>query len=244
MSDVVVFRHAVVTGGASGIGAAVVSRLRDRGLAVTVFDRADPSDPQDGVQYLSVDVTDRAAVESAMAACSAGQPTPDVLVTSHGIRGEFLPAVDLDPDTFRRVFDVHVTGTLLVATAFARPLLAARRPGAIVTLSSTTAYGGWAKQADYGTAKAAVEQLSRNLAIEWAPHIRVNSVAPGHTLTPMVQEMIDQGYDVSEVEARSPLGRLCRPEEMARSIEHLALDATFVTGVAMPVDGGWTAVGR
>ncbi len=93
-------------------------------------------------------------------------------------------------------------------------------------------------------AKAAVQQLSKNLAIEWAPLLRVNSVAPGHTLTPMVQEMIDQGYDVSATVKRTPLDRMCEPEEMARSIEYLALDASFVTGVCLPVDGGWTAVGK
>jgi NAD(P)-dependent dehydrogenase (short-subunit alcohol dehydrogenase family) len=237
-------RHAVVTGGSSGIGDAVVERLLDRGLTVTVFDLTAPTDPRDGVRYVEVDVTDRDAVESAMTEAAAGTTVPDVLVTSHGIRGEFVPALDLDPERVRRVFDVHVMGTLLVASAFARPLVKTKSPGSIVTVSSTTAYGGWPKQADYGTAKAAIGQLTQNLAIEWAPHIRVNSVAPGHTLTPMVQEMIDQGYDVSQIEERSPLGRLCRPEEMARSIENLALDATFVTGVRMPVDGGWTAVGR
>ncbi|NKY54171.1 SDR family NAD(P)-dependent oxidoreductase [Nocardia vermiculata] len=236
--------HAVVTGGSSGIGDAVVERLLDRGLTVTVFDLTPPASPRTNVRYVAVDVTDRAAVESGMEQAAAGGPAPDVLVTSHGIRGQFVPAVDLDPDRVRRVFDVHVTGTLLVASAFARPLLEAESPGSIVTISSTTAYGGWAKQADYGTAKAAVAQLTRNLAIEWAPHIRVNSVAPGHTLTPMVQEMIDQGYDTAQIEQRSPLGRLCTPEEMARSIENLALDASFVTGVCMPVDGGWTAVGK
>src|SRR5699024_9529519 len=117
--------------------------------------------------------------------------------------------------------------------------------GSVVTISSTTSYGGWANQADYGVAKAAVRQLTQNLAIEWAPYdIRVNSVAPGHTLTPMVQEMIDEGYDVAATKARTPLGRLAAPEELAGAIEHLLLDATFTTGVCLPVDGGWTTVGK
>ncbi|MFD4405277.1 SDR family NAD(P)-dependent oxidoreductase [Nocardia sp. NPDC058499] len=237
-------RHAVVTGGSSGIGAAVVERLIERGLMVSVFDLTAPVDPREDVRYFEVDVTDRDAVEASTAEAAARGIDPDALVTSHGIRGAFAPALDLDPDRVRRVFDVHVMGTLMVATAFARPLLARHASGSIVTVSSTTAYGGWERQADYGTAKAAVGQLTQNLAIEWAPRIRVNSVAPGHTSTPMVQEMIDQGYDVSRIEQRSPLGRLCRPAEMALSIEHLLLDASFVTGVRMPVDGGWTAVGK
>ena len=236
--------HAVVTGGASGIGEAVVDRFLARGLMVTVLDLSAPASARGRAEYLEVDVTDAEAVEAAMAHARARGRVPDVLVTSHGIRGQFVPAVELDPDRVRRVLDVHVVGTLLVASAFARPLLNTETDGAIVTISSTTAYRGWPKQADYGTAKAAVSQLTQNLAVEWAPGIRVNSVAPGHTLTPMVQEMIDQGYDVSQIEDRSPLGRLCLPDEMARSIEHLALDASFVTGVCLPVDGGWTAVGK
>ncbi|WFR72352.1 SDR family NAD(P)-dependent oxidoreductase [Prescottella defluvii] len=236
--------HAVVTGGSSGIGAAVVDRLLARGLRVSVFDLNEPGSPMQGVNYFQVDVTDHDGVEAAMARASAHGSAPDVLVTCHGIRGSYVPALELEPGRVRRVFDVHVVGTLMVASAFARPLVDAGRPGSIVTISSTTAYGGWQRQADYGPAKAAVQQLSKNLAIEWAPLIRVNSVAPGHTLTPMVQEMIDRGYDVSATKERTPLGRLCTPDEMARSIEHLALDAGFVTGVCMPVDGGWTAVGK
>lgn len=236
--------HAVVTGGASGIGAAVVERFVDRGLRVSVFDLGEPASARAGVDYYRVDVTDRSAVESALARASAQSPAPDVLVTSHGIRGAFVPALELDPEHLRRLFDIHVMGTFLVASAFARPLLDAGANGSIVTISSTTAYGGWHRQADYGTAKAAVRQLTANLAVEWAPLIRVTSVAPGHTRTPMVQDMIDNGYDISATEARTPLGRLCSPDEMARSIEYLALDAAFVTGVCLPVDGGWTTVGK
>lgn len=159
-------RHAVETGGSSGIGAAVVERLVDRGLTVSVFDLRAPAEPRDDVRYFEVDVTDRDVVESAMTEAAGAGTGLDVLVTSHGIRGAFVPALDLDPEGVRRVFDVHVMGMLLVATAFARPLLAKQTSGSIVTISSTTAYGGWERQADYGTAKAAIGQLTQNLAIE------------------------------------------------------------------------------
>jgi NAD(P)-dependent dehydrogenase (short-subunit alcohol dehydrogenase family) len=221
-----------------------VTAFLDRGLDVTVLDLTVPDEQLEGVRYYPVDVTDAAAVTGVMDAAAETGTVPDVLVTCHGIRGAFVPALELEPDAVRRVFDVHVMGTFLVATAFARPLVAAQSPGSIVTISSTTAIRGWQKQADYGPAKAAVGQLTQNLAMEWAPYIRVNSVAPGHTLTPMVQDMIDKGYDVSATIARTPLGRLCEPAEMAREIEHLALDASFTTGVCLPVDGGWTAVGK
>lgn len=248
--------HALVTGGSSGIGWAVVQRLLDRGLTVTVLDLNPATEPhREGsgrVRYAAVDVTDSDAVAAVIRdAVDETGTTPTRLVTSHGIRGEFVPALELDLERTRRVYDVHVIGTLVVARELVRAML---RDGerdrtspdaSIVTVSSTTAYGGWANQADYGSAKAAIGQLTANLAIEWAPlGIRVNSVAPGHTLTPMVQQMIDQGYDVAATHARTPLGRMCTPDEMAASMENLLLDATFVTGVCLPVDGGWTTVGK
>ncbi|UUW91541.1 SDR family oxidoreductase [Nocardioides sp. WV_118_6] len=235
--------HVVVTGGASGIGAAVVDLLRERDLAVTVWDLQAPE--RDDVGHAALDVTDANAVASALAEAEAASGPVRHLVASHGIRGAFVPALDLEPDAVRRVLDVHVVGTLLAATAVARRLRDLGEGGSIVTLASTTAYRGWAHQSDYGVAKAAVRQLTENLAIEWAGlGIRVNAVAPGHTLTPMVQDMIDHGYDIAPVEARTPLGRLCTPAEMAREIVHLLLDATYTTGVCVPVDGGWTAVGK
>ncbi|MFE7244058.1 SDR family NAD(P)-dependent oxidoreductase [Streptomyces sp. NPDC057580] len=236
--------HAVVTGGASGIGAAVVDRLCGRGLAVTVFDLA-AGPPKEGVEYVALDVTRRDQVDEAVEAAGRARGVVRRLVTSHGVRGAYVPALDLDADGVRRMLDVHVIGTLLTANAVVRGIQRAGGGGSVVTLSSTTAYGGWAQQSDYGVAKAAVRQLTENLAIEWAPlGVRVNSVAPAHTLTPMLQQLIDQGYDISATERRIPLGRLCTPDEMAASIEHLLLDASFVTGVCLPVDGGWTAVGK
>ncbi|WP_116201270.1 SDR family NAD(P)-dependent oxidoreductase [Amycolatopsis circi] len=238
--------HAVVTGGSSGIGLAVVRRLLDRGLAVTVFDRQPP--PRlDGfpglLQDFRVDVSDEDEVRDAFAAAAREAGPVRRLVASHGIRGQFRPALDLDLDACRRVLDVHVVGTLVVAREMVRAL--GDPPASIVALASTTAYRGWANQADYGVAKAAVRQLVENLAIEWAGRgVRVNAVAPGHTLTPMVQQMIDQGYDTGDTCARTPLGRLADPGEQAGAIEFLLLDAPFVTGVCLPVDGGWTAVGK
>lgn len=237
--------HVAVTGGSSGIGAAVVDRLRERGHPVTVWDLAPPA--RDDVGHCLLDVTEPDAVAEALRETEARGGAVRHLVASHGVRGAFVPAVDLDVAAVRRVLDVHVVGTLLVATALTRRLaeLADTAGASVVTLASTTAYRGWSHQSDYGVAKAAVRQLTENLAVEWAGlGIRVNAVAPGHTLTPMVRDMIDHGYDVRAVEARTPLGRLCTPEEMAREIVHLLLDATHVTGVCLPVDGGWTAVGK
>lgn len=237
--------HIIVTGGASGIGAAVVELLAARGARVTILDLQEPARSSEPAhtEFFAVDASDEAAVQEAVGEAQERCGVATGIVLSHGIRGEFVPALELDLARMRRVLDVHVLGTLAVSREVVRRLEG--RSAAIVAVSSTTAFGGWEKQSDYGVAKAAVRQLTENLAIEWAPlGVRVNSVAPGHTLTPMVQEMLDGGYDANAVFARTPLGRFATPQEMASSIVFLLLDATFVTGQCLVVDGGWTAVGK
>lgn len=230
-----------MTGGASGIGAAVVAALGLRGVPVTVFDLAVHPDP--AVPSIAVDLVDEAAVVAAVEWASSERGPITGLVASAGVRGGFVPALELDLAAMRRVLDVNILGTFVPAREVVRRLDGRR--ASIVAISSTTAYGGWSKQADYGTSKAAVRQLVENLAIEWAPlGVRVNAVAPGHTLTAMVQSLVDTGYDLGPVRERTPLGRLAAPEEMAGEIVHLLLDATFVTGQTLAVDGGWTVVGK
>lgn len=232
--------HVIVTGGASGIGDAVVSMLRDRGHAVTVFD-LQPS-PRADVHSAIVDVCDESAVESAVSeASSRGLVTG--LVACHGARGAFVPALEIELDALRRQFDLHVVGALSVARSIVRRLEG--EPGSIVLVSSTTAYGGWAAQSDYGTAKAAERKLMENLAVEWAPlGVRVNAIAPGHTRTPMVESLVATGYDLSAAERRTPRGQLAAPEEIAEAVVWMLCDASHVIGQCLPVDGGWTAVGK
>lgn len=232
--------HIIVTGGSSGIGAAVVDLLLDRGVRVTVFD-LQPLE-RAGVATEIVDVCDEAAVESAVARASKLTPVTGVVV-SHGIRGAYAPALDIELAALRRQFDVHVVGALAVARAVVRRLAGA--PGSIVMLSSTTAFGGWVNQSDYGPAKAAERKLMENLAVEWAPlGVRVNAVAPGHTLTPMVESLVRGGYDLEPVVKRTPRGVLARPVEIAAAVVWLLLDASHVVGQCLPVDGGWTVVGK
>ncbi|MCH6231608.1 SDR family oxidoreductase [Microbacterium sp. CFH 31415] len=233
--------HVVVTGGASGIGAEVVGELLSRGCAVSVLDLQGGS-PRDA-DVFEVDVVDECAVGEAMDAAAVRSGPITGLVACAGIRGEFVPALELDLDRARRVLEINVLGTLVPARAMVTRLDG--RAASIVAVSSTTAYGGWANQSDYGPSKAAVRQLVMNLAVEWAPlGVRVNAVAPGHTLTPMIVDMVEKGYDLGPVKARMPLGRLAEPAEQAREIAHLLLDATFTTGQCVAVDGGWTAVGK
>lgn len=240
MTSEAVVDHVIVTGGASGIGDAVVGVLRERGVAVTVFDLQ--SSLRDDVLSEIVDLRDGDAVESAVAA-AWGRGAVSGLVVCHGIRGEFAPALETDVESIRRQFDVHVIGSFNASRAVVRRLDGA--PGSIVLVTSTTAYGGWADQVDYGTAKAAERQLMHNLAIEWAPRgVRVNAVAPGHTMTPMVESLVAGGYDLGAARRRTPLGRLADPEEVARAIVWLLRDASHVVGQCLAVDGGWTVAGR
>jgi len=208
---------------------------------VTVFDLSDTA--ADGAHGIAVDLTDEAAMTAAFDEAERLAGTVTGLVASAGVRGAYLPAVALDAAHLRRTWEVNVLGTFLPAREMVRRLGGA--PASVVAVSSTTAYRGWPQQVDYATSKAAVRQLVENLAIEWAPFgVRVNAVAPGHTRTPMVEDMVEGGYDLAPVKARTPLGRLAEPAEQAREIVHLLLDATFVTGQCLAVDGGWTAVGK
>lgn len=233
--------HTIVTGGASGIGAAVVDELLARGHAVTVFDLQAPQDPP--VFTERVDLTDEVAVAAAVDASAGRSGVVTGVVVCHGVRGAFVPALEMSLDGMRRIYDIHVVGTVSVCREVVRRLDG--EPASIVLISSTTAYGGWVNQIDYGPAKAAVRQVAENLAIEWAPlGVRVNAVAPAHTRTPMLEQLIAGGYDMSAVEQRTPLGRLAAPAEMASAICYLLDDATFVTGQCLPVDGGWTVVGK
>ena len=233
--------HAIVTGGSSGIGSAVVTALLDRGLAVTVLDLQQGADPRAAVEI--VDLVDEGAVAAALDRSAARAGTATVLVACAGIRGQYVPALDLDLDVTRRVLEVNILGTLVPSRELVKRLEG--RAGSVVAVSSTTAYGGWPNQGDYGPSKAAISNLVQVMAIEWAPiQVRVNAVAPSHTMTPMVRDLVAGGYDLEPVLARIPLGRIATPDEMANEIVHLALDAGFVTGQVLPVDGGWTAVGK
>lgn len=233
--------HAVVTGGSSGIGAAVVDELLTRGMCVSVLDLESGSVP--GVRYEQVDLTHEEGVIRALTTVAAQHGPVTHLVTAAGIRGEFVPSLDLDIAHVRRVLEVNVLGTLIPARETVRKLPG--RGGSIVMISSTTAYGGWENQADYGTSKAAIRSLVEHLAVEWAPlGVRVNAVAPGHTLTPMVEELVNEGYDLAPVRERTPLRKLARPEQIAQEVAHLLLDSTHVTGQCLAVDGGWTVVGK
>ncbi|MDE2582838.1 MAG: SDR family oxidoreductase [Rhodospirillales bacterium] len=239
---------AVVTGGASGIGVAVATRLAAEGARVVIADRdvvrAREVAARLGGLALTVDVADATAVAALAEQAEATVGPVDLLVTSAGVTQTPLPPEDLASDAWQRVMDIDLRGTWLTCVAFGNRM-ARRRRGAIVTIASITGLRSTPLHA-YGPAKAAVISLTANLAAEWGRSgVRVNAVAPGYTLTPLLQAEIDAGKrDPDRLIRNAALGRLVQPEEVARAICFLlSEDASAVTGACLPVDAGWLTAG-
>jgi meso-butanediol dehydrogenase/(S,S)-butanediol dehydrogenase/diacetyl reductase len=223
---------AVVTGGSSGIGEAVTRLLERSGARVHVVDLH---------AEVPVDVTDRAALDAVADTVAAEHGGLDVLVNAAGILTQNLPVDELPVDDFRRNFEINVIGTVNACQAFGA-LLRARR-GAVVNVASQAALVSLPMQAAYTTAKGAVAALTRSLAIDWAgAGVRVNAVAPGFTLTPMTAAFFENPTFTRAATQRIPLGRILEPDEIAAAIVFLASPlASAISGVLLPVDGGWTA---
>jgi NAD(P)-dependent dehydrogenase (short-subunit alcohol dehydrogenase family) len=238
----------LITGGASGIGAAIADLFVAKGADIVVFDAdagAVAALPGDRSAF-AVDVTDEDAVELAVRDVVATKGPIAVLVNAAGIADTFVPTVDQTLSDFRRVFDTDLTGTLIVARAVARTMAAAGNGGAIVNMSSIVATGGMPRRNAYCAAKAAVTMLTKSLACEWAVHgIRVNAVAPGYIATPGLMALEQAGLrDLSAIRRRIPMGRLGDPGEIADAVAFLASDAaSYVTGMSYAVDGGYSAYG-
>lgn len=236
-------RVVLVTGAASGIGAATCERLRADRAVVVATDVA----AGDGVDPL--DVTDEAAVERAIAHTVADHGRIDGVVTAAGVAGGG-PLHLLDIAEFRRVLDINLTGTLLVAKhALARmvdqePVGGER--GSIVTLASIEGVEGTAGGSAYNASKGAVVLLTKNIAIDYGRRgIRANAICPGFIRTPMLDGVFGlPGLEHvhAEITAEHKLGRLGEADEIAAVATFLlSRDASFVTGHAMVVDGGYTA---
>jgi NAD(P)-dependent dehydrogenase (short-subunit alcohol dehydrogenase family) len=239
--------RALVTGGGSGIGLATARRLRAEGADVVVVDRRwpDHSAEPEG-RRLTADVTNPEQVTSAVlrAADLLGGPA-DVLVNAAGVY-RIRPLLELSPDEWDETLAINLRGSFLAGRAAAAALIDAGLPGAIVNIGSTAALVADPAEptAHYNSSKAGVLALTRQMAVEWAPHgIRANAVCPGVIDTPMLRLMDDPAAGQAYLEAGVPLRRLGTADEVASVIVFLASsDASYVTGVAVPVDGGSTAI--
>lgn len=241
-------RRALVTGGAGGIGAAIVERFSDLGACVAIVDVAVPQDETGaGRVFARADITNEDEVAQAFDTLAQKLGPFDILVNCAAIAGSGRPTHLVTAEDFDRVFAVNVKGAFLCSRAFIRNRLALNEPGVIVNVSSINGVIGNADIPLYHAAKAAMQLLSKSDAVTYADRgIRVNCVLPGSTrteLTLKAQAESDhpQAYVRNLVRAH-PIGRQARPEEIANVVAFLASDASaFMTGADLAADGGYTA---
>ncbi|TDD22307.1 SDR family oxidoreductase [Kribbella turkmenica] len=232
---------AIVTGGASGIGAAVARELTDRGARVAALDLEPGGAPQ-GVLGIKADVSEDDSVRAAVQEVADAYGRIDVLVNNAGI-GAQGTVEDNPDDQWHRVFDVNVMGAVRVTRA-ALPYLRRSPAAAIVNVASVAATTGIPQRALYSTTKGAVQSLSMAMAADHLREgIRVNCVNPGTADTPWVQRLLDSAPDPAAeraaLDARQPHGRLVSAEEVALAVVYLAGPSSGSTaGTALAVDGG------
>lgn len=240
-------KRILITGGASGIGAATAARFLEEGARVAILDR--DSAARDRIArelpaisaLLAADVSDLASVRTAFAEAVHRMGGVDVLINNAGIsiRHAFL---DITPEEWHKVMAVNLTGVFYVAQTAAAHMMQ-RGSGVILNTASTNGVMGYPFYADYNATKAGVIELTRSMALELAPKVRVNAVAPGYVLTPMQRAEYSDAM-LEEVNGKIPLRRHAKPEEIAALFCFLASDdAAFISGHVYTIDGAETAGG-
>ncbi|SDN23872.1 SDR family NAD(P)-dependent oxidoreductase [Allokutzneria albata] len=235
-------RVAVVTGAAQGIGRQTARVLTDAGYAVVSFDLQESPDAD--VFSVVGDVASDDDVQRLTDTVMERYGRVDVLVNNAGI-SFIVPAEETEPAQWRRVMDINLTGPFVLSQALGRHMLAAGS-GSIVNIASVAGLQGVADRAAYNASKHGLIGLTRTLAVEWgARGVRVNAVCPGWVKTDMDVTAQDAGlYDDSDITDHVPVGRFAVPEDIANAVLFLAQpSSSFVNGIALPVDGGWTADG-
>jgi len=239
-------KRVAITGGAGGIGAATAARFLEEDARVAVLDRSREAlerlrDTHRQIESMEADVADPKSVQGAFGRIDHLWNGLDVLINNAAISVRH-PFLEIEIEVWRKVLDVNLTGVFLVAQAAARRMLAGEG-GVILNMGSTNGIAGYPFYADYNASKAGVIELTRSMALELAPTIRVNAVCPGFILTPM------QGAEYTpkmlrDFEEKVPLRRVGTPEEVAALFAFLASDdARFITGQTLVIDGGELAGG-
>jgi 2-hydroxycyclohexanecarboxyl-CoA dehydrogenase len=233
-------KTAVVTGGASGIGRAVAERLRSDGYRVAVIDLSPTDPPSGGVSHLA-DVTDRAQVDTAVAAIRQELGPILVLVNAAGVEG-FKKFSTMSFDEWSKVIDVNLNGVFHTIQAVL-PDMVESGWGRIVNISSSSTHSGQPFMSHYVAAKSAVNGLTKSLALEYGPcGITVNAVPPGFVDTPMLRSAESRhllGGSVEDHINRTPVRRVGRPEDIAAACSFfISEEASYITGQILGVNGG------
>ena len=234
---------AIVTGAASGIGAACAARLAAQGMIVVGMDLQSPPAGSSLVAWRgSIDISDGVAVEAYVAGIEAEFGPVARLVNAAGIGGSGAALLETESEELDRIITVNLRSALLLAKIVLKGMVARRR-GAIVNIASVAGLEGAPGHLPYGVSKAGLVHASRCLAWEYGRHgVRVNSISPGLIQTPMTQGLFAMPDHVHQMIHWSALRRAGQPEEIAAATAFLLSDeASFITGHNLIVDGGWTA---
>ena len=231
-------KQALITGGARGIGLGIAEAMLQAGYRVTVTgltaEEAAATPRRDNLKAVALDVTSDAQV----AACIGELERLDALVNCAGVI--LRDGKEFTIQGFQQVIDVNLTGTMRMCVA-AKPLLE-KQGGAIVNTASVWSFFGGGMVPAYTASKGGVAQLTKALAVAWAPHIRVNAVAPGWIETELTKSARADQARSDAILARTPFGRWGRPDDIGGAVVFLCSKAAgFITGAVLPVDGGYTA---
>ena len=230
-------RIALVTGGSQGIGAGIAEVLVEAGAIVVTCARRDVAEPVPGTTHRTCDVRDPEAVSALVANIVHEHGRIDLLVNNAG-GSPYAPAATASPRFAEKVIGLNLTAPLLVAQAV-NEVMQRQGGGAIVNISSVSALRPSPGTAAYGAAKAGLDSLTRSLAVEWAPAVRVNSVDVGLCRTEQTDDHYGGDGTVAAIEDTIPLGRMAEPAEIGRVVAFLASDlASYVSGACVECHGG------
>jgi NAD(P)-dependent dehydrogenase (short-subunit alcohol dehydrogenase family) len=231
-------RVALVTGGSQGIGAGIAQVLVEAGARVVTCARSAVESPAPGTTHVQCDVRDPDAVATAVAGLVEEHGRLDLLVNNAG-GSPYALAGEVSPRFLDKILGLNLTAPLLVAQAANAVMQAQPEGGAIVNISSVSARRPSPGTAAYGAAKAGVDSLTRTLAVEWGPKVRVNSVGVGLCRTAQTADHYGGDATVAAIEATIPLGRMADPAEVGRVVAFLASDlASYVSGACVECHGG------